>query len=280
MKKINLKLVCLSFLFCGTLFAQETKTDAEAKTAPTAAQEQMMALAKASQNPVADMNTIPVQFNWYSGGGLGAQTMSITNIQPVLPLPISADWNLVSRTIVPVVNMPGADGERLKGIADIQEQVYLSPTKPGKLIWGVGPVLSLPTATISELSTGQFAVGPSLVLLAMPGKFVLGGVVNQMWRFAGNDITTPINSFFAQPFINYNLKLGWSVATAPAITSNWAAAPDQQWTVPVGMGVTKITMVGSQALSVSLQYYHNAIRPDAAGADQIRMQVAFLFPRK
>lgn len=262
-------------LISSFIYAQEEKP-----AAPIAGQEAMLALAKASQNPVADMNTIPVQFNWYSGGGLGAETLSVTNIQPVLPLPISANWNLVSRTIVPVVSLPTGGGERSKGIADIQEEVYLSPTKPGKLIWGVGPVVSLPTATISELSMGQFVVGPSLVLLAMPGKFVLGGVVNQMWRFAGKDITTPINSFFAQPFINYNLKLGWSVATAPAITANWEAETDQHWTVPVGMGVTKITMVGSQALSVSLQYYHNAIRPDAAGADQIRMQVAFLFPRK
>ena len=158
MKNTNLKLVLGLLLISSFIYAQEEKP-----ATPTAAQEQMMALAKASQNPVADMNTIPVQFNWYSGGGLGAETMSVTNIQPVLPMPISADWNLVSRTIVPVISLPTAGGERSKGIADIQEQIFLSPTKPGKLIWGVGPVLSLPTATISELSTGQFAVGPSLV---------------------------------------------------------------------------------------------------------------------
>ncbi len=277
MKNVQQTLVFGLLLIGCSIFAQEEKP---ATAAPTSGQEAMMALAKASQNPVADMNTIPVQFNWYSGGGLGAETMSVTNIQPVLPLPINANWNIVSRTIVPVVSLPTGDGERSKGIADIQEQIFFSPSKPGKLIWGFGPVLSLPTATITELSTGQFAVGPNLVLLAMPGKFVIGGVINQMWRFAGNDITTPINSFFAQPFINYNLKLGWSLAVAPAITANWSAPTDQQWTVPVGMGVSKIAVVGGQPLSVSLQYYHNAIRPDASGADQIRMQVSFLFPRK
>lgn len=264
------------FLFFSiSILAQE-----EGAKTPTSRQEAMMELAKASQNPVADMNTIPFQFNWYTGGGLGNESMSVTNIQPVLPLPLNAEWNLVSRTIVPVVNVPGANGERLKGIADIQEQIFLSPSKPKNVIWGVGPVLSLPTSTVSELSTGQFAIGPSAVILVMPGKFVLGGVVNNMWRFAGNDQTTAINTFFAQPFVNYNLKLGWSLSTSPAITANWAAPSDQQWTVPVGMGVSKIAMVGNQPLSVSLQYYHNAIRPDASGADQIRMQVSFLFPRK
>lgn len=280
MKKNTLRLAFGILFLSGTLFAQEAKPNAETKPEPTAAQEQMMALAKASQNPVADMNTIPLQFNWISGGGLGAETLSQTLIQPVLPLPINENWNIISRTIVPVMNIPAGDGERLKGIADIQEQIYFSPSKPKSLIWAVGPVLSLPTATVSEISTGQFAVGPSVVLLAMPGKFVVGGVVNQMWRFAGNDVTTPINSFFAQPFINYNLKLGWSISTAPSITANWSAETDQQWTVPIGMGVSKISMIGGQALNLSLQYYHNAVRPDNAGADNVRMVVAFLFPRK
>jgi hypothetical protein len=274
MKNLN-KLTFIFVLFFGfSLFAQEEKP-----AAPTATQEAMLALAKASQNPVADMTSIPLQFNWYSGGGLGTETMSITNLQPVIPMPISDKWNVVSRTIVPIVSMPSAGGERSKGIADIQEQIFFSPSQPKKLIWGFGPILSLPTATVSELTTGQFGIGPSAVLLVMPGKFVLGGVINNLFRFAGNDETTPINNFFAQPFINYNLKKGWALATAPAITANWEAESDQQWTVPVGMGITKIAMIGKQALSVSMQYYHNAIRPDNAGADLVRMQVAFLFPK-
>jgi hypothetical protein len=140
-------------------------------------------------------------------------------------------------------------------------------------------VLSFPTATISQIATGQFALGPSLVLLGMPGKFVVGGVVNQIWRVAGSNTTTPINAFFVQPFINYNFKMGWSVSTAPSITANWSAPSGQQWTVPVGVGVSKITLIGKQPLNISLQYYHNAVRPNSAGADQVRMVVALLFPK-
>jgi hypothetical protein len=256
------------------LFAQEEKP-----AAPTANQEAMMALVKAPQNPVADLNSVSLQFNWYSGGGLGAETMSKTKLQPVIPMAISDKWNVVSRTIVPIVSMPAQNGERSKGIVDIQEQIFFCPSNPKKIIWGVGPILSFPTATVSELTTGQFGIGPSAVLLVMPGKFVLSGVINNLFCFAGNDETTPLNNFFAQLFINYKLKKGWALMSAPAITANWEVETDQQWTVLVGMGISKIAMVGKQALSLSLQYYHNAVRPDNAGADLVRMQVAFLFPK-
>lgn len=268
--KISTLILCATSLFAT---AQATKP------APTEAQQAMMALAKASQNPVADMNTIPFQFNWFTGGGLGDQTVSQTLIQPVLPMAINEKWNVVSRTIVPVMNLPAANDERVKGIADIQEQVFLSPKNDKKIIWGVGAVASLPTATINELATGQFAVGPGAVMLTMPGKFVLGFVGNNIWRVGGSETTTAINAFFIQPFINYNLKGGWAFGTAPSITANWAADEDQQWTVPVGLNVSKITMVGKQALSVNIQYYRNVVRPDNAGDNQVRIAVAFLFPR-
>ena len=273
------KLPCyllVTLMICSTVtFSQEVKEPNKTEGPESA----MMALAKASQNPVADMNTVPFQFNWFTGGGFGDMTMSQTLIQPVLPLPISKDFNLVSRTIVPVLSIPAASGEKLKGIADIQEQIFLSPSKPKGIIWGFGPVLSFPTTTISSIATGQFALGPTAIALVTPGKFVLGAVGNQMWRITGSKTTSPISSFFVQPFINYNFKMGWSIITAPSITANWSAADGQRWTVPIGLGVSKITVVGKQPFSLSLQYYHNAMRPDNAGDDQVRMAVALLFPR-
>ena len=240
----------------------------------------MEELAKASQNPVADMNSLPFQFNWFTGGGLGDQTMSQTLIQPVLPLPLSKNWNIVSRTIIPIVNAPAAEGERSKGIGDIQEQIFFSNTKKHKVITGFGPVLSFPTSTNGAWATGQFAVGPNVVALMITKKWVFGGVANQLWRFAGSDVTTPISQFFVQPFINYNMKRAWAIGTAPAITANWSAASGQEWTVPLGLLVSKVTFIGKQPITINLQYYRNVVRPDAAGANQIRMQVSFLFPRK
>lgn len=262
----------LSLVFPGILRAQEpTPAEAAAKA---------QALAKQTQNPVANLVTIPFQFNWNSGGGLGAQTQSILNIQPVLPLAINDKLIVVSRTIIPVVGQPLTSGERSSGIADIQEQLFFTSAKPGKIIWGVGPIFSFPTATNSALVTGQFAAGPAFVVLAMPGKWVVGAVGNNVWRIAGDTSTTAISAFFVQPFLNYNLKRGWSLAYAPSITANWNAASGQQWTVPVGIGVSKVDMIGKQPVSLSLQYYHNVVRPDAAGSYTVRMAFALLFPKK
>lgn len=237
-------------------------------------------LAKAAQNPVANMSSVPFQFNWYTGGGLGDETQSVLNVQPVLPLPIDEDWNLISRTVVPVVNIPGPGGERIKGIADIQEQIYLTPAKPKGLIWGIGPIISFPTSTNAATETGQFALGPTFVALKITKKWVFGALANNLWRIAGSETTTPINSFFLQPFINYNMKRGWAISTAPAITADWNAPSGEEWTVPVGLGVSKITMVGKQPMNVMLQYYHNVERPAGAGADQVRMQFTLLYPRE
>jgi hypothetical protein len=279
MKRIFVLFGIIMFINFNTLTAQEKKEPPKMPP-PGSPEAELLELAKASQNPVADMNTIPIQFNWFSGGGLpGSQTLSQTLIQPVLPLPLNKDFNIVSRTVVPVMAVPTSNGEKQKGIADIQEQIFLSPSHAKGLIWGFGPIFSLPTSTVSVISTGQFALGPNAVLLVTPGKFVLGAVINQMWRIGGSTSTTAINQFYTQPFINYNFRLGWSVSFAPAITANWSAPSGQQWTVPLGAGVSKITVVGKQPINLSFQYYHNVERPDNAGADQVRMVVAFLFPR-
>lgn len=258
----------------GVLWAQgtaptETKAELEARAA---------ALAKQTQNPVADLVTVPIQFNWNTGGGLGDQTLQVINVQPVLPLALDDDWLLVSRTIIPLVNVPLPSGDRSTGIADIQEQMYLTSANPSKVIWGFGPVFSFPTATNDVLTTGQFALGPTFVVLTMPGKWVIGAVANQVWRIAGSDNTTPIDAFFVQPFINYNLKRGWSISTSPSITADWSAPSGQEWTVPLGMGVSRVSMIGKQPVNLSLQYYHNIVRPDNAGADVVRMVFALLYP--
>ena len=241
----------------------------------------MEELAKTSQNPVADMSSVPFQFNWISGGGFGDQALYQLLIQPVLPMAISKNWNIISRTIVPVVSTPPTSyGTRSKGIGDIQEQIFFAQSHPKKVILGFGVDLSFPTATNAALVSGQYAAGPAFVILAMPGHWVLGFVANTLWRFAGSTSTTAINTFFIQPFINYNLKRGWAFSTSPSITSNWNAESGEQWIVPLGIGVSKITLIGKQPLSVAMQYYHNVVRPDEYGSDQFRMVVGLLFPTK
>jgi hypothetical protein len=246
-------------------------------------------LAKAAQNPVANMISLPLQYNFYTAGGLGSESMMVLNVQPVLPLSIGKDWLIVSRTIVPFTSVPlpalipavGASplgGPRASGIADIQEQAYFTSAKPGKVTWAAGPIFSFPTATNNVLRTGQWGLGPTAVALVMPGPWVIGTLVNNVWRIGGAANGHVLNTFTVQPFINFNLPRAWAIATAPLMSANWSAPSGQKWTVPIGLGVSKITHVVEQPLNFELQYYHNLNRPSPAGSEQLRLEVAALWP--
>ena len=237
------------------------------------------------------MVSLPLQYNYYANGGLGTASEMVLNVQPVLPLPIGKNWLVVSRTIVPFVSTPVPDlgigggntisqlaRPQLGGIADIQEQAYVTSAKPGKWTWAVGPILSFPTATNRLTRTGQWGLGPTAVALTMPGPWVIGTLVNNVWRIGGSSNGHDLNTFTLQPFVNYNLPHAWAISTAPLITSDWSSRPGNRWTVPIGAGVSKIAHVGDQPLNFILQYYHNVSHPDLAGSNQIRMEVAALWP--
>jgi hypothetical protein len=235
-------------------------------------------LAKKTQNPVSDLTSLPFQFNFYSGGGLGKQTQMVLNFQPVIPIKTVTGYNIIARTIVPFVSIPTGSGTTSSGIGDIQEQLFLSPAKPGKIIWGIGPVLSFPTATNQLLATGDFAAGPAVVALATPGPWVIGVLVTQLWTYAGPGGSTQVNAFSLQYLVNYNFGIGWSISSSPLIGANFSAPSGQQWTVPWGLGISKVTAIGSRPVSLALQYYNNVIAPPGAGRNQVRMQFTLLYP--
>jgi len=236
------------------------------------------ALAKASQNPVADMVSFPLQFNFNSGGALQSKSQLLLNVQPVMPLPLDDNWLLVARTVVPYVNIPLPDGTRETGIADIEEQLFFTPRKSGKVVWGVGPILSFPTATSDVVRTGQWAMGPTAVVLTTKDRWVVGMLANQLWRIGGDSFGAPVNKLLMQPFINFNIPKGWSISTAPIITANWSARNGDEWTVPLGIGVGKVTAIGRQPVSIGMQYYHNIERPELGAANQLRLTFTPLFP--
>jgi hypothetical protein len=237
-------------------------------------------LAKQTQNPVADLISIPFQFNFNSGGGLEDGTFMLLNWQPVIPFKLNEDWNMIARTIVPVVSIPGPDGTRFSGIADIQEQIFISPSKAAKLIWGVGPILSLPTATAPPTQTGSWAAGPTFVALTMTGPWVIGALVNNLWTYSDSGNSTEVNQFFLQPFVNYNFGKGWAISTGPAITADWDAPSGQEWTVPIGIGISRTTVFNRRPITIAAQYYHNVEHPDNAAANQVRLQVTLLYPKR
>jgi hypothetical protein len=179
----------------------------------------------------------------------------------------------------PVPNAPGTPETGEYGLGDMQPTFFISPKKPGKLIWGVGPVLQLPTATNTFLGQGKLGIGPSTVVLTQPGHWTLGLLENNVWSVAGSGSRPAVNQFLMQYFINYNLKKGWFIGVSPIITANWEASRGNVWTVPFGGGIGRIMKFGAQPVSLVAQFYGNAVHPANTPSWTMRLQISFLFPK-
>lgn len=242
------------------------------------------ALRKATQNPVASLISVPIQNNSNFGVNPGYRTQDVLNIQPVVPLSLTKDWNMVIRWITPIVwqplpNQPSTPETGQFGLGDMQPTFFLVPKKTGKLIWGAGPIIQLPTATNTFLGQGKLGVGPSLVLLTQPGHWTIGVLANNVWSVAGSGSRPVVNQFLLQYFVNYNLKKGWYLTSAPILTANWRATSGNTWTVPFGGGVGRIMKLGFQPVNLSATFYGNAVYPVGTSSWSMRLQIAFLFPK-
>jgi len=263
MQKLNYILtLSLLFSFTGLLYPQD-KDD----------------LAKKSQNPVANMISLPLQNNTSFNIGPYDRTQNVLNIQPVYPITLSENLNLITRTIIPVISQPIGEIDSKFGIGDINFTTFFSPADPGKIIWGLGPTFFLPTASDAFLGSEKWSVGPALVVLTMPGSWVIGFLANNVWSFAGKEERADVNQMLIQYFINYNLSDGWYLSSAPIITANWKAESGQQWTVPFGGGFGKIFKIGSQPLNAQVQAFANVVKPDNGADWSMRLQLQFLFPK-
>jgi hypothetical protein len=240
------------------------------------------ALQKATQNPVADLISVPLQNNSNFDIGSYDRTQNVLNIQPVIPTHLTQDWNLITRIIQPILWQPDPDTNSggTFGLGDMNPTFFFSPAHPGKIIWGAGPAFVLPTATDPVLGQGKWSIGPSFVALAQPGHWTLGVLVSNVWSFAGSRDRASVNQMLFQYFINYNLSQGWYVTVSPIITANWAASSAKDiWTVPFGGGVGRIMKLGVQPVNISAQVYANAVYPSGASPWGLRLQIAFLFPK-
>ncbi len=266
-------LLLLSFVYSSpVLFAAAGDSEIEPGGSDTAA------LARAAQNPVSSMISLPFQNNTDFNFGPKDKTLNTTNIQPVIPFSLNDNWNVITRTIIPVVSqpaiVPGQDRET--GLGDATFTVFLSPKNSGQWIWGVGPVLLLPTSSDDRLGAGEWGAGASAVVLTMRGPWVVGSLFSNVWDINGD---VDIDVFTWQYFVNYNMADGWYLTSSPLITANWEASSGEKWTVPVGGGFGKIFRIGKQPMNAQFQYFHNVEKPDFVGNWSIRMQLQFMFPK-
>ncbi len=238
-------------------------------------------LAKQLSNPVAALISVPLQFNYDSNIGPARDgDKYYVNVQPVIPFHLNADWNLISRTILPMVSqhdvMPGAGSQT--GLGDTLQSFFFSPQKPGPggLIWGVGPALLMPTATDNLLGGGKWGAGPTAVLLWQNHGWTYGALTNHIWSFAGDGNLPGVSSTFIQPFLNYTTDDAWTFGLNTESSYDWER---HRWSVPINGTVSKLLKIGGQPVSIGAGVRYWAASPDSGphgwGA---RMIVTFLFP--
>ena len=239
-------------------------------------------LAKAAQNPIANMVSVPFQNNTNLNFGPLKRNQNILNIQPVIPFELSKDWNLITRTIVPVISQPALlPGEsRTDGIGASQLSMFLSPSNAEGTVWGVGAIAQLGTATDSELGSNRWGLGPTFVVLRLEkgSPWVYGFLVNNVWSVSSSGGDS-YNNFLLQPFLNYNFKGGTYLTTSPIVTANWKADGDDRWTVPLGGGIGHIFHIGRLPVNAQIGAYYNVVRPDFGPNWQLRAQVQLMFPK-
>jgi hypothetical protein len=200
----------------------------------------------------------------------------------VIPVSLNEDWNLITRTIIPVTYRSAFfnEGDDF-GLGDIQFTAFLSPAEAGKTVWGIGPAIRFPTATDNSLGSEKWSAGPSAVVLRMDGPWVYGALVQNIWSFAGDSDRDHVSEFLMQPFVNYNLSNGWYLTSSPILTSNWSADDySDAWTIPIGGGFGRIFRIGKQPVNVQIQSFYHAAKPSFGADWSMRFQFQLMFPKR
>jgi hypothetical protein len=269
MMKYKLELLGVAILciaICGSAKSQSDNAD----------------LAQQLTNPIADLITLPVQVNFDNDIGPSDRGSKIqSNLQPVIPFKLGSDWNLITRTILPIISQedifPGAGSQF--GLGDTSVSLFVSPTAASEsgVIWGVGPVFVLPTATDRLLGADKWAAGPASLVLTMQGPWTMGFLANHVWSFAGDSGRDDINSTFLQPFFAYTTPGAWTFSAQTESTYNWET---ERWSIPFNVAASKLVMFGK--LPVSLQagfgYWLESPRSGPDGL-RFRLQANFVLPK-
>lgn len=238
-------------------------------------------LAKQLSNPVAALISVPLQLNHDRDLGVTRTGDKWTlNVQPVVPIALNRDWNLISRTIVPIATQSGVvpGGGRQSGLGDVVQSLFLSPNAPGPggWIWGAGPVFLLPTATDDALGAGRWGAGPTVVVLRQTQGWTYGALANHLWSVGGGS-RPDVDATFLQPFVSYTTRDALTVALNTESTYDWER---RRWSVPINLTAAQVTKIGGQLVSLGAGIRYWAESPE--GGPQgwgLRLSVTLLFPR-
>jgi len=236
-------------------------------------------LAKKLSNPVSDLISVPLQGNLDFGLGPGGGQKFTLNIQPVIPISLNEDWNVISRTILPVIDQEGisfggVDDEF--GLGDITQSFFFSPKKSEPFIWGIGPAFLIPTATDSSLGFEKWGAGPTVVILKQQHGWTYGALANHIWDFAGDNDRASVNATFIQPFLSYTTPKATTFTFNLESTYDWQR---EQWSVPANLIVSQMLKIGEHPIQLfgGIRYYLE--KPDSGPEWGLRFGVTFLFPK-
>ncbi len=263
-----------------------TATDASANQAtgesPQAPADDAESLAKKLSNPIASLISVPFQANVDFGIGPEDDGTKFTlNIQPVIPISITPNANLILRTILPITYQDDlrGDGESDFGLGDVVQSFFFSPSKagPSGIIWGAGPVFLYPTATSRFTGGDKWGVGPTIVVLKQSGQFTVGALANHIWSVAGSDDRPDVSATFIQPFVSYTTKKATTYSLNTESTYDWKA---EQWVVPINVSVSQLVKVGKQPVSFGIGGRYYVAKPDGGPNWGLRFVTTLLFPKK
>jgi hypothetical protein len=237
-------------------------------------------LASKLSNPIASLVSVPIKYSWDTGIGALDADRSTLVIQPVIPISIGDDWNLVNRTIIPFIDMqaPFTGGNDESGLGDINQSFFFSPKAPtpGGWIWGAGLVMLYPSGG-SAVGGEKWGAGPTAVLLKQDSGWTYGILANHIWSFAGEDARADINATFLQPFVSYGTRQGTTLSLNTESTYDWTA---REWTVPINLSVSQLVRIGHQPVSFAAAGRYYADKP-AGGPDWgLSFTFTLLFPTK
>lgn len=273
------------FLSCFFVLLSPLETFAQAPSQPaapaTAGEHDSAELAQKLSNPISDLVSVPLQFNWAQGVGPDEETRFLLNVQPVMPFTLTKDWNLIARVIAPLLGQPplSAGGAPVSGLSDILASFFFSPSHSRRLIWGVGPAFSLPSNSDPRLGTGKWSGGPTVVALKQSGPWTVGALWNQVWSFSGATNRADVSQMFLQPFLTYTTKSLITLSINSESTANWETDEDT-WSVPINVTVAKLSSFGVFPASYQIGGGAYVSGPENGPEWQLRAAIVVLLPRK